>query len=1556
MSSETTELEGVAVVGLAGRFPGARTVAEFWRNLCGGVESISFFGDDELVDAGVDAAMVRAPNYVKARGVLGDAEMFDASFFGLSPREAALMDPQHRLFLEVCWEALEGAGYSPDRPPGRVGVFGGMSMNTYLLTNIYAHLSHVASVESLQASIGNDKDALTTEVAYRLGLKGPAVTIQSSSSTSLTAIHYAVQGLLGHECDMALAGGVSIHFPEKAGYLYYEGGPSSPDGHCRTFDAKAKGFVAGHGAGAVALKRLADALADGDVVYAVVKGSAVNNDGAAKVSYMAPSVEGQAEVIQLAQAVAGVEPASVGYVEAHGTGTPIGDPIEVAALTQAFRAGTDAKGFCALGSAKTNIGHLDAAAGVAGFIKAALVLHHKLIPPSLHFESPNPALDLENSPFYVNARLAPWPEGETPRRAGVTSLGMGGTNAHVVLEEAPAAAEGDPARLPYQLLLLSARSDSSLEAATERLAACLREQPGLDAADVAYTLQVGRKRRIVRRALVCRGVDDAAGALAARDAGRLIGGAAGSEGRPVMFLFSGQGAQYPDMGRQLYELEPSFRADIDACAASLERHLGFDLRSVLYPPEGERDGAAERLRQTSVAQPALFVTEYALARLWMRWGVKPRALLGHSVGEFVAATLAGVFALDDVLLLVAERGRLMQALPSGAMLAVALGEAELSAELGDSLSLAAVNAPDACVVSGPLRAIEALEARLGERGVASSRLHTSHAFHSAMMNPIVGAFAERVRRVKRNAPTLPYLSNVSGGWVTPEQATDPEYWAAHLRGTVRFADGVAELLKEEDAVLLEIGPGQTLAMLARRHPAKTERHLIASSVRHPRESKHDVEFLLGALGRLWVAGVEPDWDAFYDGERRRRVALPTSPFERQRHWVDPPETGASRQAPAASADRKLAIDRWFYLPSWKRTPLPPAGAWAREAACWWLLVSEAEQGLGALLARRLSEAGQRVVCVTPGEGLLRHGPGRWSVDPRDEGGLGALLRELSAEGLAPDRIVHAWLAGEGGPGVGGAEAFEEAQNLGFFSLLALGRALGTRAEPKPLSLLVVTRGAQAFGDEEVCAERATVLGPGRVLAQELPEVRCRLVDLGPPSGGERQRARLVESLLDECVADGEPVVAYRAGQRWARTFEPAASTAGAGGPLLRERGVYLLLGGFGTVGYAHAEALARGARARLVLAGRSALPEDRATWDAYLVAHDAADPIARRIRQVLALEALGAEVLVARVDVADEASVRAAVGQAVERFGGLHGVVFAAGTVDASLFRPIGETDRSTARGLLRERARGLCALEAALGGRPLDFCLLSSSLASALGGVGRAAYAAATSFMDAFALARSRASATPWLSAGWDAWAFEDGAPLANPLGELAITRGEGVEAFGRLLGMLGEGHVIVSTADLGARAALPVRAEPARAEGRAEHMAADAQAAGRAPRPVLQNAYVAPRDELEATLAGVWEAMLGIERVGVHDNFFELGGNSLVGVKLVARVREQFGTALPAVSLYEGPTVEGLARLLRAEAGEGAAGGEGPEGGEEEGPSRGERRRARRQRRGDAEPGREE
>ncbi len=908
---------GIAIVGMAGRFPGAGDIETFWANLCGGIESLRNFSEGDL-HSSVSTVERSDPAYVRVRGVLDGFDQFDAGFFGITPKEAEMMDPQQRIFLEISWEALEHAGYPPASYHGAIAVFAGMYGNTYLTKHLATRPDLIERTGALHTLILNEKDFIATRVAHKLDLTGPAISVHTACSTSLVAICQAVQSLRSGESDMALAGGASMTCPPASGYVYQEGGMLSVDGHTRSFDAKATGTVFSDGAGVVLLRRIEDAQAAGDTIYAVIRGAASNNDGGRRASFTAPSVDGQTAVIAMAQENAGVDARSISYIETHGTATPLGDPIEIEALTQAFRRHTEDQQFCGIGSLKSNVGHLVAAAGVAGVIKTALALHNKRIPPSLHFESPNPKLDLANSPFFVAERLTDWPLGATVRRAGVSSFGVGGTNAHVVLEEAPQPELSSPSR-PHQLLVLSARSAAALERATANLAGHLEAHPQINLADAAYTLQVGRKAYAHRRALVVSDTQNALALLRAGDVLRVTTRAAGSAAPQVAFMFPGQGAQYVAMGQTLYRDDAVFRAIVDHCAEVLKAHAGFDLRAALYET-ADADAASAALQATSLTQPALFTIEYALAQLWLGLGVHPTALIGHSVGEFVAATLAGVFSLEDALRLVATRGRLMQDLPRGSMLSVRLPALKLAERLTTNLVIASDNGPQLAVAAGPTEEVIALQATLEGEGIACRLLQTSHAFHSAMMDPVLAPFGEVLRRIKLSTPAIPVVSTVTGTWMTPEQALDPQYWTQQLRQTVRFAPAVRTLLENKAWLLLEVGPRATLGTLARQQAASLKPVVIASLCDAP---ENEWDALLQSVGQVWSAGVAIDWTAFSGDQRRRRIPLPTYPFERQRYWVEP-LAGAPVTVPALPvADALTASVEAAAFPAALSYPLIP---------------------------------------------------------------------------------------------------------------------------------------------------------------------------------------------------------------------------------------------------------------------------------------------------------------------------------------------------------------------------------------------------------------------------------------------------------------------------------------------------------------------------------------------------------------------------------------------------------------------------------------------------------
>lgn len=902
-------MEGIAVIGMAGRFPGAEDCAAFWRNLLAGQESLHVFSTEEICAAGVRPEEL-AQNRVRARGVIPGAEEFDAGFFGYTPKEAEILDPQQRVFLEVAWEALESAGIDPDRPPGAVGVFAGSGINSYFAWNVLARPDVLGRFGIFPAILLNEKDFLATRVAYKLNLRGPAVTVQTACSTSLVAIVHACQSLMNYDCDVALAGGVSIVFPQCHSRVHEEGGMISPDGHCRPFSADANGTLFSDGAGVVVLRRLEDAIESRDSILAVIRGYAINNDGADKAGFTAPSVNGQARVIRMAQSLADINPETITYVEAHGTATPLGDPIEIAALTKAFRAKTNAKRYCAIGSVKANIGHLDAAAGVAGLIKTVLSLVHGQIPATINFTRPNPHIDFENSPFFIADRLLEWKTRPgVPRRAGVSSFGVGGTNAHVVLEEAPPRRGSTPDPRP-QLVVLSARSAAAVDRLSARLRTHLLANEEADVADVAFTLQTGRRHFSVRRAVVCRTAKELVERLDAGALARYPTLTAAKREPPVVFMFPGQGSQRVNMGRECYELSALYRETVDYCAKLLEPELGLDLRSVLYPLHGREKEAEQFLIQTRITQPALFVTEYALAKLWMSWGIRPSAMIGHSVGEYVAACLSGVFSLETALRLIAWRGRLIQEQPAGTMLIVMEAAEKIGDLLEEDVSVAALNAPQLCVVSGPESSILACEQRFSARGLTTRRLHTSHAFHSAMMQGAVEPFRRVLETVQLGDPSIPYLSNVSGDWVTSAQTRSPDYWTSHMRQGVNFSAGMMKLLENPDFVFLEVGPGTTLSSLGVMHvPRQSSRAFVSSAVARPEPGAGEWSTLLVALGRLWQSGVNPDWKGLHAGFERSRIALPTYPFERQRYCIEPAASGPGALTPAGEpvADGPSAV-------------------------------------------------------------------------------------------------------------------------------------------------------------------------------------------------------------------------------------------------------------------------------------------------------------------------------------------------------------------------------------------------------------------------------------------------------------------------------------------------------------------------------------------------------------------------------------------------------------------------------------------------------------------------
>lgn len=1386
-ASECRQVHGaVAIVGMSCRFPGARSPDAFWENLCNGVESLRTVSEDELDAAGISRKSRRNAAYVPVFGGPDGVDCFDSAFFGITPGEAECIDPQHRILLECAHEALEHSGFAFSRYAGRTGVFGGTGSLNYIVRNARPFAPDPMEPVSgnlsreMQIMLGNMKSYVCTRISHRLDLRGPSLYVEAACATSLVAVHLACKSLLDHECDTAVAGASRVELDMPAGYLYHEGGMTSPVGKCCAFDKDAQGTVFANGAGALVLKRVEDAVADGNTIYAIIRGSALNNSGDDKAGFSAPSFEGQRDVILEALSFADIRADSVSYVESHGTGTIMGDPIEHSALTAAFRQHTPRKSYCALGTLKPNIGHMDAASGIGGVMKMALALHHQCIPPSINFHTPNPRIDFADSPFFLNTELRAWTVDGVPRRGGVSAFGVGGTNAHLVMEEFIDDAPEPQPSAAWQVLPLSAMSETALREMESRLADGLERDAPIKLSDAAFTLQHGRETYAWRTAVLARTVEEAVKVL--RDTARRPSPQKAEAGarRQVAFLFPGQGAQTVRMAASLYHEEPVFTGALDECARLLGPHLELDLRKVLYPEPADEARSAALLDQTWLTQPALFSVCWSLAALWKSWGVEPAAMIGHSVGEFVAACLAGVMTLPDALALVCVRGRLMQSMPAGEMISVPLAEDALQACLALGVDLAAVNGPQSCVLAGPSAAVAAVEGALQAQDINVRRLRTSHAFHSRMMDPILDTFAQALAGVRLSAPSIPYLSNVSGDWITEAQATSPSYWVSHLRGTVRFAEGARLLAGTPELLHLEVGPGTTLCQFLRQVPGARKPETV-SSLGHPREALDAAQAMREAVASLWSHGLQFDWTLLEPQARRRRVPLPPYPMNRKRYWIDyrPDEAGLR-----AAGQGPLPPEEWYSTAVWTRCT-PRASARFPDPVHW--LAFTNHDGHMEPLCVALEAEGQAVVRVRHGEAYA------WSPETRQAVVRAAsaedyatLLTDLDAAGQRPARVLHGFCMGDVRGDV------DLGCDLGFYSVLYLVQALAHLPGAGDIQLDVLSIGlADVTGDEPIDALKGAVLGPVRVVGFEQPSILARHLDL--PA---RLEARTLSHVLAELAVSGKPgcSVAFRGAYRFElgqQAWDPDAARDPKGSATFTERGVYLITGGLGGLGLVFAEQLARDYRARLVLTGRIGLPP-ATEWSRWLAEHPATDITSERIRSVQRLEAMGAEVMVVGIDVTDCVAMTGLRAQVAARFGALNGILHAAGVAGGGIMQL---KTREAAAPVLEPKIRGVHVLRQVFGGDPLDVVVLHASLFGVIGGSGQSDYCGANASMDLAAADWAR-SGQAVISIDWDGWTevgmaargglfgtaatpVDSGHPVAHPLLERAWAYTDGGYEF---------------------------------------------------------------------------------------------------------------------------------------------------------------------------------
>jgi acyl transferase domain-containing protein/acyl carrier protein len=1497
-----TEDNKIAIVGMAGRFPEAGDIQEFWKNLCEGKDCISHFSDEQLIVNGVDAQVLADSKYVKSAPVLRNTELFDASFFGITPREAELMDPQQKLFLECCWEALEMSGYDPMTSADPVGVFAGARTNTYLLSLI-THQEILDSTRMFDLGLGNDLGFLSTRISHLLNLQGPSISLQTACSTSLVAVHLACQSILLGECRMALAGGVAVNVPHVAGYMYEDGSVESPDGRCRPFDAGARGTVFGSGAGVVVLKELDDALADGDLIHAVIRGSAINNDGSAKASFTAPGVRGQVRVIKEAFRNAAVAPRSVSYVECHGTGTLLGDALEVRALRKAF--GAELKDSCALGSVKGNVGHLDAAAGITGLIKAVLSLKHRMLLPSLHFRKANPQIDLSGSGFYVNTTLREW-ESAGPRRAGVSAFGVGGTNAHVVLEEASGVTALESGRERH-LLVLSARTETALKQMGSALASHLQEHKEQEMEDVAYTLQVGRHRFAWRHSFACVSREEA---ILELQKSSEWNEEEKEEGKPeVVFLFPGQGGQYAAMGRELYQKEAEFRRHLDECSEILHGSLGLDLNRLVSGENGQKWSGQEG--ETWLVQPWLMAVEYSLARLWMTWGVRPQAMLGHSLGEYTAACLSGVLDLDEALQLVATRGRLMQEGERGGMLAIPLGGDQVEEMLkGREVSVAAFNGFDHCTVAGREAAIEELEAELKANQIGCQRLRTSQAFHTGLVEPVMERFEREISKIKLRAPKLRFISNVTGDWITDEEAQDAKYWVRQMRAPVQFHKGVGRILEEMGKVLLEVGPGQGLRRLVLRHGEARRSRLILASL--AAGGTGELRHILTTLGRMWESGVDVDWKEFQVGPRRR-TPLPTYPFERKRFWIDPsprhgPEPGSV--SPGAIA-KSLNVSEWFWAPSWKLSSASDTGPRQfTRPECWLMFIGD--ENLGPELANHLTQEGQTVIRVMKGPRFTCIDANCYSVDPTNPSDYQRLVDALRAKQQSIGCILHLWSLDEVGDDDSYPSLFEHVQETGLYTLLHLLQALLADNSDPSCRIWIISKHLFAIeSNDSLIPAKSGLLAFSKIATQEHHKISCSVIDVLPESSPFGQSEMCVRIMRELKSGRMQPVMALRGRNKWLPHFDRLALPSD--GPAVRElrtSGVYLITGGLGAVGLLVARHLVQSLNATVVLVGRTPIPP-RAKWSEVLQ-ESPASSLANKLRSVISLQEIRGNVEVLQADVCDKEQMGRIIDHCYGSFGRVDGVIHAAGvTSGRTVFCPIRDLTTEAFTIQAAPKVYGLQILREVLRGRGVPFVLAMSSNAAVLGGLGLCAYAAANSVMDTIVEQQSKEdSGTAWISSNWDHWPEETKQlkQYHTSLDSYAMSRDEALGATERIMQGSGAGRVIVATGHLRKRLQLWAPSDATR-----DSVLANQSNEGKSrSRPRLKTIYLQPQTETEQRLASVWEAVLGIEKIGIHDDFFELGGHSLLATRLVAQIRTALGVELPLAKLFEGPTVAEMAREL--------------------------------------------
>lgn len=1515
----------VAIIGMAGKFPGADNVQELWDNLCKKVDVRQEFTDEDLKPFIEDISQINKSDFVRKGYIIEDVDKFDAKFFNLTPKQAQMLDPQHRLFLEIAWEGLERTGYASTSKSQHIGVYAGANFNNYIF-NVGEHFEMRDVASYFDAMITNDKDYLTSRVAYHLNLTGPAISIQTSCSTSLAAVATAYQALLDFQCDMAIAGGVGLNIPQKVGYRYYKEGGLSKDAACRSFDKDATGVMHGNGLGVVILKRLVDAIEDKDNIFCVIKGASINNDGSKKVAYFTPSIEGQTEAISETLAVTDINPKDIHYIEAHGPGTPVGDPIEFKALSKAY--GIDSSKHydktCVLGSIKSHLGHLGAASGVAGLINASLILKNRKIPATMHFEQINPEINIENSPFYINTQLkdmdSSYPE---TLNAAISSFGIGGTNVHLILQSAPKVEHQDEFwEESCYLLPISAKNKKALESQIKQLSSYILDNKDLSLADISYTLQQRRQHFSYRRFIVAKDYKELQKQLQADRIPKNQTLVAGDNNKikSIIFMFPGVGDQYINMGYDLYHHQKVFKDTIDECAKLAQEYLeGIDIREVLYPKNESMNQAKELMQKAEVGLSILLSVEYALAKQLEYFGIVPNQMIGHSLGEYCAALVSGVFTLEQALSLVAFRGKLIQSCEQGAMLIVNKDTDKLKEILPKKVSLAVVNAPQLNMVSGPIKEIEKFENELKTTNISYTRLPGDRAGHSSTLDSILEEFESFIDNMDLQTPTIPFISNVTGDWISDEEATSASYWRKHLRQTVQFHKGLSLLINQSHSTFIEIGAGRGLTTIAKRHPDASRSLSAYASMKSANKKIDDNSVLYELLGSLWLEQYEINWDSLAPKQHCKLVDIPTYAFDKQSYWLE--RTFNKIKTDNADSKKREDIFTWFYTPSWLRLSMNDQNDLQQKFKNY--IIFNLENKSLDKVTNHLESLHNNVISVNSGDIYQKIDEQNYIINANQMDDYNKLFEDLRKYFDEPLCVIHGWMLNEMDSLLGDdIDDFynSSTQVLGYYSISALMRTL-TRYNLISKTRLVVLSSQlyNIVGEEELSPDKSTLLGPCKVIPYEFPELDFIHIDIDTKSFSNNIA---FDSLINDIVVnkshDKYLALAYRNGTRWKPYYNSvsldAITNKNRQSIDIKNGGIYLITGAFGGIGSVASKWLVQEAQnITLVLLSRTALPP-KEQWESYLKEQDNKE-ICKRIKQVQSLESKGAKVVTYAVDVSDKKSIESLQKEINKTFGSINGIIQAAGVVGGGLIQL---EESMKFHGNLDVKVLGTKLLYHLFASDDLDFILLCSSLGSLVGALGQVENTSANSFLDVFSQTLSKnPTSTKVMAVNWDYW-LEVGMILEladrhrQIVGDdisVGILPEEGEKCFSLLLNLTSMSNIVVSSADIHQLLKL---------HSKATHKALE----------MFQNAnitkensdrdnlnlstpYLAPRNSIEKVLVLLWENRLGI-KIGINDNFFELGGDSMIALPLIADMRDALHLDLPIQALFNEQDVTSIATFI--------------------------------------------